>query len=75
MKKESDKKQPEIVADWHIELNAECPSCGVNVNLLEAQDFWDGRMLEICENHTEASNNLEVHCPKCYQEFKVCCRW
>lgn len=64
-----------IDADWRVELNADCPTCGEHVNLLDAPDFWDGRKLEIAEHDTKESDNLEVQCPKCYHQFTVRCRW
>lgn len=64
-----------IDADWCVELNADCPTCGEYVNLLDAPDFWDCRRLEIAEHDTSESNNLEVKCPECYHQFTVCCRW
>ena len=62
-------------AQWAVELNCDCPKCGEYVNLLDAPDFWDGRTLDIPEHGTENSNNLEVVCPECGHEFKVCCEW
>jgi transcription initiation factor IIE alpha subunit len=62
-------------ARWAVELNCDCPKCGEYVNLLDAPDFWDGRTLDIPEHGTENSNNLEVVCPECGHEFKVCCQW
>jgi endogenous inhibitor of DNA gyrase (YacG/DUF329 family) len=54
---------------------ADCPKCGEPVDLLEAPDFWDGRQLDIPEHGTENSDNLEVTCPECGHDFKVCCQW
>ena len=62
-------------ASWHVSLDCDCPKCGEYVNLLDAPDFWDGRALDIPEHGTENSNNLEVQCPECGHEFKVCCEW
>ena len=62
-------------AFWSVELNCECPKCGEYVNLLDAPDFWEDRTLDIPEHGTENSNNLEVQCPVCDHEFKVCCGW
>jgi len=64
-----------VTAQWTVELNADCPKCKKNVDLLEAPDFWDGRKLEIPEHGTDRSNNLEVMCPECGHEFTVCCEW
>ena len=65
-----------IDAQWHVELTCNCPKCGEHVNLLDAQDFWDGhRHLDIPEHDTEQSSNLDVVCPECDHDFEVCCRW
>ena len=71
------KQQPsQIEAQWEVALHCKCPKCGEFVNLLDETDFWDGhRMLDIPEHDTEYSNNLEVFCPECGQEFEVCCVW
>lgn len=62
-------------AQWYVELRAECPNCKQDVDLLDAPDFWDGRQLDIPEHGTENSNNLEVDCPECGHQFRVCCQW
>lgn len=65
-----------IIAEWTVELNATCPKCGEYVNLLEAPDFWDAHHdLDIPENMTINSDNLEVDCPECQHTFNVCCEW
>lgn len=59
-------------ATWDIRINCECPSCKEFVNLLDFPDFWDSNHhLDIPENGTSASRNLEVVCPECGHEFKV----
>ena len=63
----------EVQALWDIALNCVCPSCKKYVDLLEAPDFWDGRKLKPIEHHTTIANDLEVVCPNCVHEFKVCC--
>jgi DNA-directed RNA polymerase subunit RPC12/RpoP len=55
--------------------DAECPQCREYLNLLDAPDFWDGRTLDIPEHGTENSDNLDVECPRCGHEFRVCCEW
>lgn len=65
-----------IYAQWEVELNCNCPSCGERVNLLDGADFWEAhKKLDIPEHDTEYSNNLEVWCPECDHEFEVCCIW
>lgn len=60
-----------LTATWRIELRCDCPNCGKWVDLLDAPDFWDGRHLDIGENCTERSEDVEVMCPECDHEFKV----
>lgn len=60
-----------VVATWSISLDCTCPACEEDVDLLTAQDFWDGRQLEVPEHGTERTRNLEVDCPKCGHEFHV----
>jgi DNA-directed RNA polymerase subunit RPC12/RpoP len=68
-------QKAEITAQWSVELYAECPQCRERVDLLDAPDFWDGRTLDIPEHDTDNSNNLDVVCPRCGDEFKVRCEW
>ena len=60
-----------VIATWLVELNCDCPKCGEWVDLLEAPDFWDCRHLDIAENCTERSRDVQVMCPECEHEFKV----
>ena len=62
-------------AQWSVELHADCPQCKAYINLLDAPDFWDGRTLDIPEHGTPNSDNLDVQCPECGHDFKVCCKW
>lgn len=64
-----------ITATWSINLHAECPHCKEFVDLLTAPDFWDGRGLEVAETGTERSDNLDVYCPECGEEFTVECEY
>jgi ssDNA-binding Zn-finger/Zn-ribbon topoisomerase 1 len=64
-----------VSAQWEVSLDAECPQCRGQMNLLDAPDFWDGRNLVIPEHGTENSDNLVVACPRCGHEFRVCCEW
>jgi uncharacterized Zn finger protein (UPF0148 family) len=63
------------VASWRVELNCHCPACEEYVDLLDYEDFWDGRDLEIAEWHTPRSKNVEVICPECGHEFTVETEW
>ena len=62
-------------AIWSIQLNCICPACQKDVNLLDDADFWDGRQLKVAETGTEHSDNLEVKCPMCGNEFNVDCEY
>jgi hypothetical protein len=63
------------IATWNISLLCRCPRCKLDVDLLDYSDFWDGRKLDIGEHWTKRSNNLEVTCPDCYEDFEVCCEY
>ena len=62
---------PRPIATWAVSLTCICPACDELVDLLDYPDFWDGRMLSVCENCTKRSHNVEVICPKCAHEFEV----
>lgn len=60
-----------VQANWCLELITECPECFDIFNVLDQDDFWDGRSLELGETNTLNSKNIEVICPRCGHEFKV----
>lgn len=64
-----------VSAVWTVELRCDCPKCGQWVDLLDFTDFWEGRKLEIAENGTDNSQDVEVDCPECGHEFKVDCEY
>jgi len=64
-----------VYATWSISLDTDCPKCGKYVDLLQADDFWDGRHLELGEHGTERSKAVEVECPECHHEFEVTCEY
>lgn len=64
-----------IIATWNISLLCRCPHCQIDVDLLDYSDFWDGRKLDVGEHETKRSNDLEVTCPNCYEDFEVCCEY
>ena len=68
-------KPSKIKAEWRVELNTTCPSCGAYVNLIDHPDYWDGNNLDLTETETECSDNYEAICPECEHEFTVCCVW
>jgi Zn finger protein HypA/HybF involved in hydrogenase expression len=64
-----------VTAIWTVELNCTCPNCDKSVDLLDYPDFWDCRHLDIAENGTERSKNVDVICPECDHEFTVDCEY
>ena len=68
-------KKAEIEARWDAHLYCDCPNCKERVDLMEADDFWEGRTIEIAEHGTEESDALDVKCPACGHQFEVCCEW
>lgn len=64
-----------VTATWRVSLNCTCPACSEFVDLLDYPDFWDGRNLNVAENGTLRSRDVEVVCPKCDHEFEVDCEY
>jgi hypothetical protein len=60
-----------LTATWSITLDTTCPGCNEDVDLLDYEDFWDGRRIEAGEWGTPATTDIEVICPRCGHEFKV----
>ena len=60
-----------ITATWDISLWVDCPKCWHYVNLLDADDFWEGRELDCAEHGTDRSRGVTVECPDCAHEFVV----
>lgn len=58
-------------ATWVLALDCVCPNCDELVDLLAYPDFWDGRLLDVCEHGTERSRGVEVVCPNCQHDFAV----
>ncbi len=55
-----------IIAQWTVELWGKCPNCLEEVDLVTADDFWNGRnpIVESAE-----TGGIDVECPKCGHEF------
>ena len=69
-------RQGAVRATWVLELNCYCPECGEYVDLLRAQDFWDGRQgWQACEHGTPRTTGVEMDCPNCGAEFAVDCEY
>lgn len=58
-------------AQWSLSLDTNCPKCESAFDLLDDPDFWAGRELQPCENHTANSCGVEAVCPHCKHEFTV----
>ncbi len=54
-------------AYWTVELNAECPGCWKDVDLLCSDSFADGLPFALAERCPDVT----VWCPECGAEFKV----
>ncbi|HFU4534274.1 TPA: hypothetical protein ACXLW6_004572 [Yersinia enterocolitica] len=68
-------KKP-IVATWSVSLDCTCPGCDCRVDLTDHADFWDDiGDLQVCEQDTRASTDLDVACPECGHEFQVNCAY
>lgn len=60
-----------IKAVWNLNLYCECPSCKIDVDLLDAPDFWEDRTFEPTEFDTERTKGVKVDCPECGHSFLV----
>jgi endogenous inhibitor of DNA gyrase (YacG/DUF329 family) len=60
-----------IKAYWSIRLDAECPHCKEEVDLLDVDDFWDGKTFQCVEHGTAKTRNVRVFCPECGEDFVV----
>ena len=56
---------------WSISLDAECPHCNLDVNLLDYVDFWDGVSFTPIEHGTNRTTEIEVMCPECGEMFET----
>ena len=65
--------RPAVEATWALNLFCECPGCKQDVDLLDSDDFWEGRKIAPCEHGTERTRNMRVSCPNCGHEFHVRC--
>lgn len=67
MKKKNEK------AYWSFELRTECPNCEASIDLNDVDGFSyvSDLELEICEQDTDKSKNIDVYCPECGKEFFV----
>lgn len=54
-------------AYWYIRLDAICPNCKKEVDLLEYNDFWYYNDIELGQR----DHDVDVICPNCEHNFKV----
>ena len=60
-----------VKATWYISVEGCCPNCGEVFDLIaEDEDFFSGGV-ELCEQGTECSTNLDWSCKVCEHEFLV----
>jgi endogenous inhibitor of DNA gyrase (YacG/DUF329 family) len=65
-----------IYATWSFSLDTTCPHCKEDVDLTEADDFWEGKSgIEIPEHDTPRTTDMGVVCPACGKEFMVDCQY
>lgn len=64
-------------ATWSFSLDTECPNCKIALNLddMNYYSYVSDLKLYICEQDTENSRNIEVHCHHCEHEFLVDCQY
>ena len=60
-----------IEAAWTIELNATCPACDDDVDLLDYPDFWEDHTFDLAEHGTDRTSGVKVGCPACGNRFLV----
>jgi len=66
-----------VKARWSFSLDCECPNCKKDLNL-DAMNYYsyvDALELQICEQDTVKSTNIEVHCHLCNHDFSVDCQY
>lgn len=58
-------------ATWSIHLFSKCPGCKKNIDLLDHNEFFDGRLFTVGEYGTNWTSGVDVECPGCGHEYKV----
>jgi len=68
-----------IKAIWSFSLDTECPKCGEDFDVNSAGEngtcYIEDVRLQVCEQDTYNSKNIEVECPNCKHEFIVDCEY
>ncbi len=62
-----------IKATWNYSLDVDCQKCKKMLDLtnIDGYDYVSELSLELLEQHTEESTNIEVICPHSEHEFLV----
>jgi len=66
-----------IKARWSFELITTCANCLNTINLDDVNyySYVSDLGLEVCEQDTINSTNIEVECPHCNNQFLVDCEY
>jgi len=66
-----------INAFWSFSLDCECPNCKKDLNLddMNYYSYVSDLQLQVCEQDTINSSNIEVHCHHCEHDFIVDCKY
>lgn len=64
-------------ARWSFSLDTECPKCEhyFNMDSINGYSYVIGNELDILEQDTVKSTNIEVQCPRCDHEFIIDCEY
>lgn len=61
-------------ATWDVSLDTTCPTCNHWIDLFAetwVSDLISDRALQVGENGTPETTDVEVQCPRCQQDFHV----
>ena len=64
-------------ATWSFSLDCECPVCNMQFDVCTSDSAHDlfGNGLQVCEQDTPLSTDIEVICPHCEHEFVIDCEY
>lgn len=64
-----------VKAYWSFDLMTECPECEADLNLdnMDGFSYVSDLELQVLEQDTDKSTNIEIECPYCNHTFKVDC--
>ena len=58
-------------ACWTLKLEATCPHCEGDIDLLDDPEFFEANEISWGEHNTEATRNIEIACSSCGEPFVV----